>query len=139
MHDSDNSIEYKIEQKNKAYYDFMSKDNAGSRKNKNNDQTARRKKNKSRAFTKQEIHLSDLPLAPQGYESIFFGIYALVLPYVAGYLFLGTALAGSMFKNNVFAGADNFFIVWIVGYEVVSILAIIWITILFLKHDPHVV
>lgn len=138
MDNSENSIEYKIEQKNRAYYDFLSKDSRSQNKKQNHDIKKRRAENKKKSFAKQEIHLSDLPLAVKGYESIFFTVYAVTIPYLFGLIFLSLVLSTNS-SSNPFSGTDSFLIVWIVGYEVVSVLSLIWITLLFITHDSKVV
>lgn len=136
MDNSENSIEYKIEQKNKAYYDFLSKENRTKDNNKN--LKKRRVKKKNNSFAQKEIHLSDLPIAPKGYESIFYALYILAIPYGFGLTFLSFVLSTSS-ANNPFLTTDSFLIVWVIGYEVVAVISLIWITILFIKHDPSVV
>ena len=136
MDNSENSIEYKIKQKNKAYYDFLSKESRTQDKKKDPDteKKKRRLANQNKSFSKQEIHISDLPIAPKGYESIFYTLYALAIPYVFGLIFLSVVLSTNS-SDNPFVGTDSFLIVWIVGYEVVSVLSLIWITLLFITYD----
>jgi len=128
--------EYTIKQKNQAYYDFMAKDSQHNPKsNIERLKRIRKHKKKSGSFTQQEIHLSDFPIAPKGYESIAYFLYALFLPYTAGYLFLYLILARVSFVDNPFLGTDNFLIVWMIGYEVIAVIALLWILKLFLSFD----
>lgn len=131
----DNSIEYKIQQKNKAYYDFMARENRtpGSHAGK---KEASQKRAKS--FAQREVNFRDLPLAPKGYESVFYPLYILLVPYTFGYIFLSLAVAQGNFTNNPFLSFDNFLIVWVVGYEIFAVFALIWIAKLFFEHDPSV-
>lgn len=128
--------EYTIKQKNQAYYDFMAKDNQHDPKSSIARLKRRRKqKSKNTSFSQQEIHLSDLPIAPKGYESIAYFLYALFLPYFAGYVFLCLVLARVKFTDNPFIGTDNFLIVWMIGYEVLAVIALLWIMKLYLTFD----
>lgn len=133
---ADNAIEYTLKQKNETYFDCMSRDNQKFNPKASVQKRAQRRVlNEKKSFAKQEIHLSDLSIVPQGYESIAYFLYALLLPYGIGYLFLISILKGASFSNSPFANSDNFLIVWIVGYEVLSILALLWIFKLFLGFD----
>ncbi|QSZ40938.1 hypothetical protein GJV85_02020 [Sulfurimonas aquatica] len=122
----DNSIEYKIEQKNRTYYDFISR---------KEHQKKHQKPKGPRSFAKQELSLKDITLAPEGWEGTMFTVYAVSIPYIFGYLFLTYFIAGGNFKNSVFADTDSFLIVWLIGYEIVAGLAMIWITVLFFTYD----
>ncbi|MDQ7042956.1 MAG: hypothetical protein Q9M34_05425 [Sulfurimonas sp.] len=129
-------LEYAIKQKNQAYYDFMEKESLYNPKSiKEKHKRKEKHKKKSTTFAKQEIHLSDLSIVPKGYESIAYFLYALLIPYAMGYIFLYLALARVSFTNNPFLGTDNFLIVWMIGYEILSIIALIWIMKLYLTFD----
>ena len=129
-------FEYTIKQKNQAYYDFMSKDNQHDPKSSTARLKRRRQSRKRKtSFSQQEIHLSDLPIAPKGYESIAYFLYALFLPYTAGYLFLYIFLKGVSTERNPFLGSDNFLIVWMIGYEVIAAFALVYILKLYLTFD----
>ena len=82
-----------------------------------------------KSFTRQEVDLTDSPLFfPQGFEKVFLGIYLVVLPYIAGLLFLFIYVAEG--KTELFLSLNDdssFILTWAIGYEIIATLAIILI------------
>jgi len=83
----------------------------------------------SKSFAQQEVDLSSTPLFfPEGFEKIFLGVYVVVLPYIAGLLFLFFYIAEG--KTEQFLSMNNdssFILTWAIGYEIIAVLAILYI------------
>jgi hypothetical protein len=83
----------------------------------------------SKSFTQKEVSLADTPLFfPQGFEKIFLAIYFIVLPYIAGLLFLFFYVAEG--KTELFLSLNDdssFILTWAIGYEIIATLAILYI------------
>ena len=83
----------------------------------------------SNSFTQQNVDLTDTPLFfPQGFEKIFLGIYFIVLPYIAGLLFLYFYIAEG--KTEMFLSLNDdssFILTWAIGYEIIAGLALLYI------------
>ncbi|HFD14282.1 MAG TPA: hypothetical protein ENJ34_03165 [Epsilonproteobacteria bacterium] len=86
-------------------------------------------RNKSEKFTQQDVDLSQTPLFfPEGYEQIFLGIYFISLPYIAGLLFQYFYIADG--KTELFLSLNeqsSFLLTWLIGYEIVAGLVILYI------------
>ncbi len=130
----DSAIDYKMRQKNKAYYDYLS----------SSDQmvfTPLKKKEytninaKAQSFGSQKVDFSDFALVPDGYESITYSLYFLLVPYLVGNIFLFLVISGASFSNYQLLDTSAFLIVWIIGYEIVATVALSWIAVLFFKYD----
>jgi hypothetical protein len=80
-------------------------------------------------FSKQEVDLQKTPLFfPEGFEMIFLGIYFMILPYIAGILFLFFYVADS--SPDLFSSIyeDSFFMLtWTIGYEILAALLLLYI------------
>ncbi len=80
-------------------------------------------------FSKQEVDLQKTPLFfPEGFEMIFLGIYFIILPYIAGILFLFFYVAES--SPDLFSSIyeDSFFMLtWTIGYEILAALILLYI------------
>ena len=83
----------------------------------------------SNSFSQKEVDLTDTPLFfPQGFEKIFLGIYFIVLPYIAGLLFLFFYISEG--KTEMFLSLNDdssFILTWAIGYEIIATLAILYI------------
>ena len=83
----------------------------------------------SNSFSKKEVDLNETPLFfPQGFEKIFLAIYFMVLPYIAGLLFLFFYVADG--KTELFLSLNDdssFILTWAIGYEIIAVLLILLI------------
>jgi hypothetical protein len=111
-------------------------------------QIKRRKRgnNKEKGFLEQEISLVDSILFPDGYENIMLGIYFLIVPYIAGVLFIFFVIGKGDYTVFLALNDENsFFLTWAIGYEVAAALILLWILKLALfdfiggskKNDGH--
>jgi len=82
-------------------------------------------------YLTQEVQLtqSKFLFFPEGYAGVFATIYAMIFPYIAGMFFMGVLIhnfSGDFF--NTLKNAENSFIVlWLVGYELLSGLFILFV------------
>jgi hypothetical protein len=86
----------------------------------------KKKKQRNRnttSFAQQEVDLQKTPFLffPPGKEILFLGIYFVTLPYIVGLIFIffyisngNAALFGNVSTDS------NFFLVWIIGYEILA-------------------
>ena len=83
----------------------------------------------AKSFTQKEVSLNNTPLFfPQGFEKIFLAVYFIVLPYIAGLLFLFFYIAEG--KTELFLSLNDdssFILTWAIGYEIIATLAILFI------------
>lgn len=93
------------------------------------------KKKKAQSFAKQEVNFKDYLYIPDGWEPILYAVYFVLIPYVTGAIFLFLTIAGADFANFKLLNMAAFFIVWIIGYEIVATVLLIAILIMFLKYD----
>ncbi len=89
----------------------------------------------STSFGSQKIDFSDFLVAPEGYESVVYPIYFLLIPYITGAVVLFLFVAGASFDNFKLLEFDSFLVVWMIGYEIVATLLLIAIFISFLQYD----
>ena len=84
---------------------------------------------KSNGFGEQEVDLTETPLFfPQGFEKIFLALYFILLPYIAGLLFLFFYVAGG--KVELFLSLNDessFILTWAIGYEMLATLILLFI------------
>jgi len=80
-------------------------------------------------FSRQKVDLTDSPLFfPEGFEKIFLGIYFIILPYIAGILFLFFYIAEATPKLFLtFYEKSSFILTWAIGYEVIAGLGLLYI------------
>jgi len=97
--------------------------------------TAKKKKKRNRSFTSKEVDVKDIVWAPEGYEGAFVFLYIITIPYIAGAIFLFFAVAQADYDSFMKLNTSAFFIVWAIGYEIVATISLIWIFLLFLKHE----
>ncbi len=94
-----------------------------------------KKKKKAQSFAKQEVNFKDYLYIPDGWEPVLYAVYFVLIPYVIGAIFLFLTIAGADFANFKLLNMAAFFIVWIIGYEIVATVLLIAILIMFLKYD----
>jgi len=122
----DSAIDYKMKQKNKAYYNYLS----------NKDQIISKSVNtKDKSFGSQKIDFSNSILVPSEYEGIAYSLYFLLIPYIAGNIFLFLIISNGSFASYKLLDTSSFFIIWIIGYEIVATIMLSWIAVLFFKYD----
>lgn len=102
--------------------------------------TARKKQEE--AYFDKKYSVGDLVLVPEGYEVYAVGLYAFVIPYLAGLFFLFLFVADSSFEYFIEFNLGSFFVIWAIGYEVVAalLLSVIfggWIRYLFKRGEAE--
>ena len=91
--------------------------------------TKKKPKNLYVSFSQKEIKFEDAPLFfPRGLEKTFLLIYFITLPYLAGLLFLFFFVGkGKMELFNSLNNESSFIFTWIIGYEIIAILILLYI------------
>ena len=86
-------------------------------------------KNKCDNFGQQKITFEDTPLFfPVGMEKLFLIMYFILLPYIAGLIFLFFYVGEG--KTELFLSLNedsSFILTWAIGYEIIAILMILYI------------
>ncbi len=121
-------MEFDREQHNMIYYNQLLR--AENKKK-------RTKKKKTVSFSKQEVNFKDYLFIPSGLEPVAYAIYFVLIPYLVGSVFLFFAIANGDFANFKLLDMSAFFIVWLIGYEIVATLMLIGIFIMYLKYDDN--
>jgi len=82
---------------------------------------------KPKSYTQQNVTLSDTPLFfPEGLEHIFLTIYFMLLPYIAGLLFLFFYISNGDY--NIFLSlndTNSYILTWAIGYEVLAAITLL--------------
>ena len=125
----EDSLEYELKQKNKKYFESISSKSIHTIKKTQKKET----KQKKVPFASREVDFSSFLLVPKDYEVLSYFLYLLLIPYSVGNLFLFFYIGGGEMSNYSLLDKSAFLIVWAIGYEIVAILSLIWITILYLK------
>ena len=91
--------------------------------------TKKKPKNLYVSFSQKEIKFENTPLFfPRGLEKIFLLIYFIILPYLAGLLFLFFFVGkGKIELFNSLNNESSFIFTWIIGYEIIAILILLYI------------
>ena len=81
------------------------------------------------SFTQQDVNLSDSVLFfPEGFEKFFMLIYFIILPYIAGLLFLFFYIAGASYESFSSLNQDSsFLLTWVIGYEIIAVMLLLYI------------
>ncbi len=114
---------------NAMYYNQMLRENRVKKSSSKKQNTA------LATFSSQKVYFSDYVFAVEGYESIFYTIYFLMIPYIVGAVFLFFFVAKGDYDNFMLLDTSAFLIVWMIGYEIVATLLLISIFISFLRYD----
>ena len=85
------------------------------------------------SFAQKEIDVKAFVIAPEGYEMFMFGIYFFTFPYLSGLLFLYLFVAQASFSHFLNFKISSFFVIWMIGYEVLAIIALVLIAYSFAK------
>lgn len=115
--------------KNELYYNQMLKNKGGRRPHENKHEFA------NTSFSSQKVEFSDYVYVMEGYEGIFYTLYFLAVPYIAGAIFLFLFVAGGNYENFKLLEMNAFLIIWLIGYEIVATLILLAIFISFLKYE----
>ncbi len=97
------------------------------------DRYRRIKQKKSDDFLAREIDISDYIISPEGYESIVFSLYFLIVPYLVGLTVVFFYVADADFKTFQMIDFTTLFVVWMIGYEVIAAVILFFIFIAFLR------
>ncbi len=114
---------------NTMYYNQMVRDSRVPQR-----KVHKTEKVRARSFGSQKVDFRDIVFAPEGYESVFYTIYFVTIPYIAGILFLFLFIAGATYENFMLLNMNSFFIVWAIGYEVIAALALTYIAYLYITY-----
>ena len=84
------------------------------------------------SYTQQQVDLKKTPILffPEGKEMLFLGIYFVTLPYIAGLFFLFFYISegkAAVFGSLTVGSDANFFLVWMIGYEILAAVILLWI------------
>ena len=85
-------------------------------------------------FFQKSLDYRDFVFSPEGYEGIVLSLYILVIPYLAGLMFLFLFVAEANYEYFLQFNLASFFIIWAIGYEVCAALILIGIFIAWHKH-----
>ena len=95
----------------------------------------KKEKESSGSFGSQVIDFKDYLIIPDGYEYIAYSLYIMLIPYIVGGIALFFTVTGQNWEYLVKFNEEGAFIIWLVGYEVTSVLMIIYIIYLFFTYD----
>ena len=85
-----------------------------------------KKEKKKKSFLHQEISIQSFPLLPEGYERIILSLYFLLLPYIAGLIFLFTYV--SKWDYHIYLSlnhSNSYLLTWCIGYEIIAGIALL--------------
>jgi len=85
-----------------------------------------KKEKKKKSFIHQEINIESLSFLPEGYEKIILSLYILLLPYIAGLIFLFTYI--SKWDYHIYLSLNNsnsYLLTWCIGYEIIAGIALL--------------
>ncbi|WP_297431558.1 hypothetical protein [Sulfurimonas sp.] len=98
------------------------------------DADKKRKKQKV-SFGAQKVNFQDFIYVPEEWAGLAYIIYMVAIPYITGAIFLFLVIAGGNYENFKLLDINAFPIVWLIGYEIVAVVMLVWILVLFLKYD----
>ena len=86
--------------------------------------------NRAASYMRQEVDFQKTPFLffPPGKEFLFLAIYFVTLPYIVGLIFLFFYVSNG--EASIFGAVStdsNFFLVWIIGYELLAAFIVTWI------------
>jgi len=97
--------------------------------------STKNKKKINKSFGAQEVNFKNFTFVPEGYESIAYMLYFLLIPYLLGAVFLYIVVAHSRFVYFKMLNMDAYPVIWLIGYEITAIIALCWIFIFYLRYD----
>jgi len=86
-----------------------------------------------RKFGARQVEFDRFLPSPAGYESIFYTLYFIAIPYIVGITFLFFYVAHGAYNNFALLELNAFLIIWAIGYEVTAILLLTSIFLLYVK------
>ena len=116
------------EQRNMVYYNQML--NAERKK-----KVSQKRKNRAKGFGSQKVDFKDHLFIPENWEFAAYTFYIVAVPYMVGAIFLFLTIAHASFENFKLLNTSAFPIVWAIGYEIVALVALIWIMGLYLQYE----
>jgi|GEM_PF-6941643 len=129
-----NEVDDKIaKNRNMLYYNQMVKKDRKA----TTDRAIKKEAKKKKSFTSQKVELKDFAPVPEGWEYFVYAFYAVVIPYTLGAVFLFFAVAGGRYENFMLLNMSAFPIVWLIGYEIFSVIMLCWILILYLQYEDE--
>lgn len=85
-------------------------------------------------FFNQSLVYRNFVFSPEGYEGVVLGLYILLIPYLAGLLFLYLFVAQASYEYFLEFNLASFAIIWAIGYEVCAVLIIVGIFFTWFRH-----
>ncbi len=92
---------------------------------------------KSTSFGSQKVDFKDYLFIPEQWEFVAYILYFVGIPYTVGALFLFLFIANASWESFQLLNLDAFPVVWLIGYEIVSVCLLIWIMILYLTYESE--
>lgn len=94
-----------------------------------------KKRKQKVSFGAQKVDFRDFIYVPEEWAPIAYAIYVVGIPYLAGAIFLFLVIARGSYENFKLLDINAFPIVWLIGYEIVAVVMLVWILMLYLKYD----
>ena len=127
-------VEDKIaKNRNMLYYNQLVKND---RKVRNHDALHTEQK-KKKSFITKRVEIRDFAPVPEGWEYFVYLFYAIGLPYILGAVFLFFVVAGGKYENFTLLNMSAFPIVWLIGYEILSVIMLCWILVMYLQYEDE--
>ncbi len=104
-----------------------------------NFQKRNNKRRTEASFAQKEIDVKSFIIAPEGYETFMFIIYFITIPYLTGLAFLYLFIAQASFSHFLNFKISSFFVIWMIGYEVVAAITLTLIAYAFIKSFKSIV
>lgn len=122
------------QQRNMIYYNqlIMNERHAKSQHEHN-----RKDAKKHTSFGSGKVDFKDYLFIPEQWEFVAYTFYVVCVPYLVGALFLFLFIANANWESFQLLSLNAFSVVWLIGYEIVSICILIWITILYLTYESE--
>lgn len=92
---------------------------------------------KKKSFASKKVEIRDFAPVPEGWEFFVYVFYAVAVPYILGAIFLFFVVAGGKYENFMLLDLNAFPIVWLIGYEIASVILLCWILILYLQYEDE--
>lgn len=92
---------------------------------------------KKKSFVTKKVELKDFAPVPEGWEYFVYAFYGIGLPYILGAIFLFFIVAGGRYENFMLLNMSAFPIVWLIGYEILSVIILCWILVMYLQYEDE--
>lgn len=122
------------QKRNMIYYNQLI---MNERRAKSQHEHKRKAAKKRTSFGSQKVDFKDYLFIPEQWEFAAYTFYVVCVPYLTGALFLFLFIANANWESFQLLNLNAFPIVWLIGYEIVSICILIWIMILYLTYEPE--